>query len=239
MMTCWIFFQSSVYSAFPIVFRMVFNTALCFTLAGAALLTPTHANDPFSMFAPGIVRKLLCVMIILLPISILIEHISQISLGIDVLLYQVQFQSTELHPGRMSPQTALCFIMCGFTMLSLHPSNNHTGAYITFMMIASVFIIGVIGFAGDLINANLVYNWKKFGRMAPHTAIGFIVLSTALGREWIKQNHTIEKLSSDNETSVNLIVASIFTVIFLLGILFGVRLIDRLSYNSHISAPTK
>src|SRR3979490_1754414 len=83
---------------------MVFNTALCFVLAGGALLAP------FS--DPNRYRKITTIIggaLVLIAALILAEHLSRTNLGIDWPSLHAWLHDTSKAPGRMSAGTA-----CGF-----------------------------------------------------------------------------------------------------------------------------
>ena len=79
---------------------LVFNTALCFGLAGSALLLP------FSPVLHSPVRAIAGGLLVGIAGAVLAEHLLQISLGVDWPSLHAWLPDTNPTPGRMSRGTA-------------------------------------------------------------------------------------------------------------------------------------
>ena len=90
---------------FPAFVPMQYNTALGFFLCGIGLFSITFARPHFAMACGGTVIMIGCLT--------LIEYIFGVSLGIDQLLMKHYITVETSHPGRMAPNTALCFALTG------------------------------------------------------------------------------------------------------------------------------
>jgi len=89
------------------------------------------------------------------------------------------------HPGRMAPNTALCFALCGLTLIvsSLrnfpsNPVSNDKNAWLGNIG-AIIFSLGVVAFGGYVSGVETAYGWGALTKMAVHTAAGFIVIGVS------------------------------------------------------------
>lgn len=153
----------------PAFVPMQYNTALGFLLAGSGLL------------ATGTGRRLTALILGLLTFLIgagtLIEYIASVDLFIDQLFMEHYIVTETSHPGRMAPNTALCFTLSGMTIVTA--SRFSTAAKMPgITAILGIFIsaLGFVAIAGYLAGMEAAYGWGHLTRMAIHTALGFIVL---------------------------------------------------------------
>ena len=106
------------------------------------------------------------------------EYISGSSIGIDELLFRdrTQFAGAS-YPGRMSPSTALCFILVGCALwVASHRALGQSRISALEGLSAPLIFIGGIDCAGEILARWLNFSlWNYFG-MAVHTAAGFILL---------------------------------------------------------------
>ena len=85
----------------PAFAPMVFNTALCFVLAGSALLTPVSDAQRHER-----VTAVLGGALAIIATWVLAEHLSQTDLGIDWAPLHAWLNDSDPNPGRASPGTA-------------------------------------------------------------------------------------------------------------------------------------
>ena len=104
----WLLQIEPVVRIVPGFIAMVFNTALCFVLTGAALATKQV-----------IVRRALASTVAVIAAMVWSQDFFRIDLGIDQLILRVWFPDTSPFPGRMAPQTCICFLLAAFTLFSL------------------------------------------------------------------------------------------------------------------------
>jgi len=105
MMTLWLVEPVDIAEQFPSLFGMKFNAALAFALMGVALIMTMHGLR--------IVPVLMMAVVVLYGTLSLFQHLFGIDAGIDRLLHQPFVQIGTSLPGRIAPNTALCFMLIG------------------------------------------------------------------------------------------------------------------------------
>lgn len=148
---------------------MQYNTALGFFLAGCALIS--------SIFNKKVLSLLLSLVVALIGGLTLIEYIFHINLGIDQLLMDHYITTKTSHPGRMAPNTALCFFLSGSALLASYLTQR---THQLVLVGAIVTGLGLIVFLGYLIGLETSFGWGHLTRMAIHTAVGFMFLGSAI-----------------------------------------------------------
>jgi PAS domain S-box-containing protein len=157
----------------PSFVPMQYNTALGFLFCGVGLVA--------SNFNKSTVAKFSGVFLSLLGSLTLIQYIFSLNFGIDQALmgYYVSFESS--YPGRMAPNTALCFFLVGVSLWVVGKSENPQKKSKTLLILGGlVFFLGLTAFLGYLANVETAYGWGNLVRMAVHTSFGFIVLGVGI-----------------------------------------------------------
>jgi PAS domain S-box-containing protein len=181
----WTFDISALKSVLPGRVSMKANTAVCFILMGVALLLTVR---PLLIFFPQ--RALLlsrlarfCGLLVgLFGILSLAEYISGWDLGIDQWLF-VEPPGTvgTSNPGRMAPETALCFVLLTAALWIIGGSRKtrwtiltsvNCGLLVTALALAAVQSYFTPGLGP--------YGWFGLTIMAMHTAILFAILGMAV-----------------------------------------------------------
>ena len=158
----------------PTLAPMLFNTALCILLSGAALALWAWGRFPrtVSIFG-GIIAAF--------GILTLAEYLFRINLGIDQLLFRCYVTAQTSNPGRMSPASSFCFALSGFAFLSLGLQflRRWRSAIVGSMasIVISIAVVALIGYALGLPGA---YGWAQLTRIALHTAAGFCLIGAGL-----------------------------------------------------------
>jgi len=156
---------------------MQYNTALGFLLGGIGLMSVV--TTPVTRQV--IIGKIVGVATALVGILTLIEYIVGVDLHIDQLFMEHYVTVATSNPGRMAPNTALCFSLTGIALLFANPVAGRTSRiYLTAVLGSITFGLGVIAFAGYAMSLETAYGWGHLTRMAVHTAAGFIVLGIGL-----------------------------------------------------------
>lgn len=113
----------------------------------------------------------------LLGSATLIEYIAGIDLSIDQLFMQHYVDVETSTPGRMAPNTALCFALTGLALvlatLFKHKKNNNSTLGTLGVIILG---LGFVAFTGCLAGMETAYGWGSLTKMAIHTALGFLFL---------------------------------------------------------------
>ncbi|MCF6775345.1 GGDEF domain-containing protein [Thiotrichales bacterium 19X7-9] len=184
----WKFKLISLIQIHPSFVPMQFNTALCFSLIGISLLLISTKLHYFSSF--------LALLVLIISTVTLIEYIFHINIGIDELLIKHYVLTETSHPGRMAPNTALCFLLSACIII-LYNHFQHLWFKIT--CICLLFVIGLLGFLsviGYLFSIRAIYSWGNLTGMAIHTGFSFFIITLALFRLLIYP-HLKEKIQQN------------------------------------------
>lgn len=169
----WLTQNETIIQLYPSLVPMQFNTALCFLLTGFAIMVNSQGSQ----------RRLLLPSLIVLAIGslTLFEYFAGSSVGIDELFMDHYITVATSNPGRMAPNTALCFTIAGLGLLALRtPISAFPVERLTGIAGAVVIGLGCVALLGYILNLDTAYGWGNMTRMAPHTAIGFIIVGVGL-----------------------------------------------------------
>jgi signal transduction histidine kinase len=145
---------------------MQYNTALGILtcgLAGIFIHRPRYSM-PLAFF------------LILLGGLTLTEYIFGVNLGIDEMFMEHSVTTKTSHPGRMAPNTALCFTLLGLFFLLSSIKDKERTISVRGSLGLLVFALGIVALSGYLMGLENSYGWGNLTRMAFHTASGFIIL---------------------------------------------------------------
>jgi diguanylate cyclase (GGDEF)-like protein/PAS domain S-box-containing protein len=152
---------------------IVFNTALSFVLIGIVMISCIYKY----CYAAGA----LVFVVALNAVLILMQHILGLDFGIDELFFQHHDTQDNAHPGRMAPNTAVCFILASLAMLfQNHRCNNKTIIAIGCTLSMLVLTLGIVFYAGYITPILDTYLWGTQTPMSKAAAVGFIILGAAL-----------------------------------------------------------
>ncbi len=156
----------------PTLVAMVYNTALCFALCGAGLLALAFSRPPLALTSGAVAMGF--------GLFNLIQQTFGVDLGIDELLMEAWQKTANPHPGRMAPQTSLCFVLTGAALaLRSGPALLARRSLLVGVAGSIVVALGSISLFGRLFDID-TSGWRGFLAMAPHTAVGFAVLGVGL-----------------------------------------------------------
>ncbi len=157
----------------PSLVPMQFNTALGMLLSGIGLIFIDSRWRRVSILCGAFV----C----LLGILTLFQYAFAVALGIDQLFMEHYITTLTSHPGRMAPNTALCFTLTGAALIYAirkTPSLKYTIGMGSLGLLITT--LGLVAFSGYLLEFEAAYGWGHLTRMAVHTAIAFIGLGTGI-----------------------------------------------------------
>ncbi|MDR3415473.1 MAG: PAS domain S-box protein [Nevskia sp.] len=152
------------------------NTALSFILAGASLLslrTPPEGRGAPARHLGGYAAALL---VFLIGSLSLLEYLLARKFGIDELLVRDYGTLATASPGRMSPMTALSFVLLGAALLCPQLELRGGRRPSQYLALGSG-LIGMCGFLGYLYGALEIRVNPAYTSMAVHTAVVVTVLS--------------------------------------------------------------
>ncbi len=142
---------------------MQYNTALGFLISGIGLIS--------LQFNFRRINIVVGIMIALLGFLTLLQYIFGLQLGVDQLFMDHYITTKTSHPGRMAPNTALCFLIIGLFILN-NFIQSKVLREITLGILSSLIIaLGVVALTGYFSNLETAYGWGELTRMAIHTSL--------------------------------------------------------------------
>ena len=134
----WITHNQFLIQISPQFAPMQFNTALCFLLSGIALLCIEKWEK---------ISSALGIVIFLFGFLTLCQYVLRINIGLDQFFIKSTINTYVSHPGRMAPNTALCFLFTA-SMLVL---NGFFGTFkwprlMTLMLSIMIGLLGLLAF---------------------------------------------------------------------------------------------
>jgi diguanylate cyclase (GGDEF)-like protein/PAS domain S-box-containing protein len=215
---------------------MVFNTALCFGLVALAFLIEGCGGARRRS-----IQTLLGAAIMLLGSLVLAEHVFGVKPGIDWPSLHAWYRDDNPHPGRMSPPTALGFILTGAVLFLMHRVRRLWSGLLVQALTAAVIVIGAVGIVNYLLKLPLVFDSYPFRQMALATAMAFILTGTALWSCWRRHHWYVTRELVEMEArriGLNSVVvlASIVCVSMLAGLVVVQRQFEILAKDSLLSA---
>jgi signal transduction histidine kinase/CheY-like chemotaxis protein len=150
---------------------MQYNTALGFVLTGAALL--------LLIIERGRAAVVVGVLAALIGGLTLVEYVAQIDLHIDELFMKHDITTETSHPGRMAPNTAMCFLLVGLAVAwSPRRWSSRSRSLLRVVLVSLAFGLSTVALSGYLTHLETAYGWGNLTRMAIHTAVGFMLVSS-------------------------------------------------------------
>ena len=150
----------------PTLVPMQYNTALGFICCGLGLLMFVAGRERWAVW-PGLLA-------VLIGSLTLLEYSGDLDLGIDEVFMRHDITVATSHPGRMAPNTAVCFLLIGSLVVASHRRYR---SLLSAVLASLVFGLGVVALSGYLAALETAYGWGNLTRMAVHTSLGFVVLS--------------------------------------------------------------
>lgn len=164
----------------PGLVPMVFNSGLCFLLAGIGLVL----SDPDAQRHRSIKTAIGAYLVTLCSLTVL-EHVLDRSMGIDMeFIHTWWYDYDSIRPGRMAPNTAVGFVLIGMTYLLSHRVKTKAVAIGVIVLTFCVLGIGLTGLVGYSLAPDLLFGWSRSARMAIHTASGMLLCGIGLWLWW-------------------------------------------------------
>ncbi|MBW2281506.1 MAG: protein kinase [Deltaproteobacteria bacterium] len=152
---------------------MQYNTALGFVLCGASLVLLALGRSGAAAVSGGVALAI--------GSLTLVQYAAGVDLGIDELAMKHDITVATSQPGRMAPNTAICFAFMGLAFaigpLGLSPARRSLARVV---LTSLVFGLSLVALSGYLTALETAYGWGNLTRMAVHTSVGFIVVSNGL-----------------------------------------------------------
>jgi len=144
------------------------NTAFSFVLSGLALLGISWNRPRLTFAGTGISAAVAA--------ATLLEYVFHANFGIDEVLGVAYITTATSNPGRMSPATALCFLVLavGFILAQFGTfSRRSAGLGVTGLVVSAV---GAGCFVALVSGTSDAFAWGNLTRVALPTAIGFLLM---------------------------------------------------------------
>ncbi|MAZ87633.1 MAG: hypothetical protein CL693_08300 [Cellvibrionaceae bacterium] len=170
-LTGWASQTTALIQVLPEFAPMQVNTALGFILC-AGILWADHSNR-YSILRPA------SIVTTALADLTLMQYLVGINLGIDELLFDHYLDVKTSHPGRMAPNTALCFLLAG-SLGWVRSIAKNAIPQLQGLLAAIPLGLALVTLTGYCVNLETTYGWGNLTRMAIHTAIGFATFSIGM-----------------------------------------------------------
>ena len=133
----------------PLFAPMQYNAALSFLLCGIFLLLVRYNNMKIAA-VPGTI-------VALIGSLTLAEYLGGYDLYIDELFMDYSISVRTSQPGRMAPNTALCFLLAAIAgRLSI---GNIRNVRLSGILGSLIFGLGVVAFVGYIVQLEVAYGW--------------------------------------------------------------------------------
>ena len=118
--------------------------------------------------------------LIALPLAYLFEGATEIGLGVDIVHAGTVPTATNPHPGRLSPNASLAFLLTGIAFWLHGRRSTRSGQLIFATLSLAVSVIGLGGLVGYFVGLETLYRVASFNRILPATAFGLSVVGAGL-----------------------------------------------------------
>ncbi|MBL7703282.1 MAG: CHASE3 domain-containing protein [Ferruginibacter sp.] len=183
---------------------MKFNTALCFILSSIVLLINYYSAKKEKQ--PIVSIALSCI-ITSTGLLTLLQFILGFNLGIDEFFVKDEFNTTATYfAGRMSPLTAINFVLIGTGLLLLNKESTAGYQFFYLSIVAFIALLVFIGFNFSSTIPSYIY-------FSVHSAAGFLLLAVAI---WFSQPQLHKKIRFDRRLLTGF--GAVILLIVILGI---------------------
>jgi len=215
----WWIDHAALASWLPGIANMTFNTAISFLLMAIACCMPDglKQNDPMPQnktlskqrSSCNTSRIWLAGAVALLAGLSLTQDLLGVHLGIDNLLFDTRASHLDiLYPGRMSPLTALGFLLCAGILILLGRDKQQNLSTLTHGLILALAMLALSGIGMAVLMQDVPEAYAHIASISLFTAISFLLLTIAL----------LHIFQSQRESNTDLLLYS------------GIRLMYKLKY---------
>jgi PAS domain S-box-containing protein len=161
----------------------VFNSALCFTLIGFALLLPLVKERwaPVGQTAVG------CYLMAI-SLVVLAESVADTNFGVDLPTLHTWLNDHNLRPGRMALNTAVGFMVCAVTLIFMPRVRRKAHGVVVQIATFALFAVGLTGVVSHSLDLELLYPRFHSSTMPLLTAAGMIVAAAGLWLNWCRSD---------------------------------------------------
>ncbi|OCW55751.1 hypothetical protein AWJ14_14795 [Hoeflea olei] len=153
----------------PVILAMQFNTALCLVMLGLSFILAAYGKTL-------LVYALTAATALVAALS-LYQDLSGATVGVDT-LFNTPFVAVGTRaPGRMAPNTALCFLLSAIGIALPRIRYASQARLALGFIVLGIATVALLGYAVQIDRA---HDWFGPARMSPHTSFGFLLLGGGL-----------------------------------------------------------
>ncbi len=167
-LTGWALHSTLLIQVEPNMAPMQRNTAVSFILSGIALLGILFARPRLTLMSSAITTAM--------SLASILEYLFHANWGIDELLGIAYITVHTPNPGRMSPTTALCFLVLATGTVLAQSTFLHKRSSLLGVIGLLVAAVGASCSISVLAGTNDAFSLGDLNRMAVHTGFGFVLL---------------------------------------------------------------
>jgi len=168
----WLTQQPTMIAIFSNGQLMPLNAAITMILLGISLFL--YANERQS-------SAILAYLVFLISFVTLMQYLVNKNFGIDELILSGKSLSSSLpYPGRMSPNTTVCFILAAVAIMSRNLVTTRLANIIPVTLACFVGLFAIIALIGYSAELEIAYAWGNTSHLSLASAIGFVFIALAL-----------------------------------------------------------
>lgn len=154
----------------PAFVPMQYNTALGFIFCGSSLVLTGFGRRRWAAVTGSLAA--------VVGGLTLLEYVSGAGFGIDEFFMKHDITVGTSQPGRMAPNTAVCFSLIGLALALPNIRWKRFRSFTRVVLASLALGLGVVALSGYIAQLETAYGWGNLTRMAVHTSVGFIVVSS-------------------------------------------------------------
>ncbi len=171
--------HAQLFSEWGFQYIPVFNSGFLFTLSGVALGCCFYSNPLTERIQIG-----LGAVILIFAGIVFYQDLIHSDLGIDQLFVGASPNYFFPHPGRLTPNSAISFMLMGLTFVLLPWAHIKKMALAIEAVIFFIFFISSIAIAGYLLKIEFLYSWYHFNNMPLAEGLAFAFSSAVIWGVW-------------------------------------------------------
>ncbi len=214
-------------------YLMVFNTVLCFALAGLAFAF-NAAPAPLRRRA----QSALGAAIAALGALVLAEYLSGASFGIDWPELHAWLPDSNPFPGRMAAAASAAFLLVGAAFVLMHHVPTHRRSLTVRLLNAIVAAVGLIGIAGNALELRDLFENYWLAQMSLPAAIGFVIVALAFWLTWQSESWNSPLWIKNEDERIVFTVGLVLTAAIVVAGVSGFRVLQagmETSFSKNLS----
>ena len=175
----WVFQSETIAMLVPGSSKMGIVAPTLFMAAGFCCYFALHRARAGSVLDQT--WRVLAWLVLAVPVLVLVQHVFNVSLGIDFVRVPTAPTIDRPYPGRMAPNTCIAFILTGAALqLARAPLPGRLRLAALSACSILITLIGAGALLGYLLKLEMLYRVAAANVMLPPTAVGMIMLGVGL-----------------------------------------------------------